>query len=135
MTSTFTRETPLENERMTRYLSLFALFGFGLTLAAMSAGCDSPSTSGPAGKGDNKGHSEMTEEQKEIAAELAKLPEADRKLAEEQKICPVTEEPLGSMGKPIKLTVEGKEVFICCASCEDKVKENPEKYLSKIGKE
>lgn len=58
--------------------------------------------------------------------------EADRVAARQQRICPVSGEPLGSMGKPIKLTVEGREVFICCASCEDALREDPEKYFAKI---
>jgi len=56
--------------------------------------------------------------------------DSDRVLARQQGICPVSGEPLGSMGKPIKLTVEGREVFICCAGCEDTLREDPEKYFS-----
>lgn len=58
--------------------------------------------------------------------------EADRQAAREQAICPVSGEPLGSMGKPIRLTVEGQEVFICCSGCEDALREDPQTYLSKI---
>lgn len=68
----------------------------------------------------------------EVAAELDKLPEADRELVAAQRICPVTGELLGSMGKPIRLTVDGREVFICCAGCEDSLREEPEKYFSKL---
>lgn len=68
----------------------------------------------------------------EVAAELAKLPEADRRLAAQQRICPVTEELLGSMGVPKKIVVEGREIFICCASCEDELRSKPEEYFSKI---
>jgi len=48
---------------------------------------------------------------------LSKLPEEDRKLAEEQKTCPVGHSALGSMGTPIKVDVGGKPVFICCEGC------------------
>ncbi len=58
--------------------------------------------------------------------------EADRTAAREQRVCPVSGEPLGSMGKPIKLTVEGREVFICCTGCEDTLREDPEKYFAKL---
>lgn len=68
----------------------------------------------------------------EVAAELAKLPEEDRQLAAKQRICPVADGLLGSMGTPKKLTVEGREVFICCESCEDKLRSDPEKYFAKI---
>lgn len=68
----------------------------------------------------------------EVAAELAKLPKEDRQLAVRQRICPVADGLLGSMGTPKKLTVEGREVFICCESCEDKLRSDPEKYFAKI---
>lgn len=58
--------------------------------------------------------------------------EADRAAAIRQQICPVSGEPLGSMGKPIKLDVEGREVFICCSGCEDSLREDPEKYFEKL---
>ena len=68
----------------------------------------------------------------EHLAEIAKLGRADRKAAREQKLCPVTELPLGSMGKPIKLTVEGEAVFLCCQGCVDEIKAEPRKYLNKL---
>ena len=77
-------------------------------------------------------HSHGHADDKEIAAELAKLSPEDRALAEKQKVCPVGGEPLGSMGAPIKLTVEGRELFICCEGCEDAVREDPEKYFRKL---
>ena len=68
----------------------------------------------------------------EIEQAMAQLSTEDRALARAQKVCPVTGEPLGSMGKPEKITVEGREVFICCAGCEDMIREDPEQYLSKL---
>ncbi len=53
----------------------------------------------------------------EIREAAPKLPEEDRKLAEEQKTCPVGNSALGSMGTPIKVDVGGKPVFICCEGC------------------
>src|SRR5262249_8193658 len=44
--------------------------------------------------------------------------EEDRLIVERQKNCPVTGEPLDSMGGPIKVTVNGRVVFICCKACE-----------------
>ena len=61
-----------------------------------------------------------------------KLDEADRKLAEKQKFCPVSGELLGSMGKPYKIKVKNRELFLCCDGCEDEVKKDPEKYLKKL---
>lgn len=71
----------------------------------------------------------------EIAEALAKLPEADRALAEQQKVCPVSEEPLGAMGTPIKLTVGDQTVFICCDGCRATIEAEPEKYLAKLKSE
>ena len=70
----------------------------------------------------------------EIEEALAKLSSEDRVLAEKQKICPVTEDPLGAMGMPIKLDVSGNTVFICCDHCEEKLRADPEKYLGKMRK-
>lgn len=56
----------------------------------------------------------------------------DESLIAFQKICPVTGQKLGSMGKPIKRTVLGKTVFLCCAGCIDKLEKNPQTYLAKL---
>jgi YHS domain-containing protein len=77
-------------------------------------------------------HGEMSTEVEEALAELS--PE-DRAAAEKQKTCPVSGDPLGSMGAPYKVTVEGRDVFLCCAGCEDAIKEDPEKYLAKLDEE
>lgn len=66
---------------------------------------------------------------------VAELPEAEQGAALEQKICPVSDEPIGSMGKPIKVPVEGQDVYVCCEGCVDMVKENPTKYLAKLKQE
>lgn len=65
----------------------------------------------------------------EVEEALAQLSPEDRLLAEQQKTCPVGKQLLGSMGTPIKLNIDGQDVFICCAGCEDSLRENPEKYL------
>lgn len=70
-----------------------------------------------------------------IAAALAKLSPEDQKAAHGQKICPVTGKPLGAMGVPKKVSVKGHYIFVCCPGCVDKVKENPELYLKKLGGE
>ena len=58
----------------------------------------------------------------------------DKLLAERQKLCPVTEEPLDSMGGPVKLVVEGRVVFICCKGCEARLRAKPGEYLKKLPK-
>jgi Cu(I)/Ag(I) efflux system membrane fusion protein len=63
---------------------------------------------------------------------IAKLAPADRALALAQGVCPITDQPLGSMGMPYKMFVEGQPVFLCCKGCEDEVKQNPKKVLNKL---
>jgi len=65
---------------------------------------------------------------------ISELPESEQAAALEQKICPVSDKPIGSMGKPIKVSLEGQDVFVCCEGCVDMVKEEPEKYLAKLNK-
>jgi len=67
-------------------------------------------------------------------AEIKKLPEADQKLAIAQMTCPIGEDNLGEMGMPIKIDLNGKPVFLCCAGCEKKAKADPEGTLAKISK-
>lgn len=68
-----------------------------------------------------------------IKAALAKLSDEDRALTEKQKICPVGDGLLGSMGAPYKTTLEdGTVVFLCCKGCEETLKKDPEKYLAKL---
>jgi hypothetical protein len=76
--------------------------------------------------------SESSEDNAEIEQALAKLSPEDQALAKKQKDCPVTGEPLGSMGKPIKVTVAGREAFVCCEGCVDELKENFAKYEGKL---
>lgn len=71
----------------------------------------------------------------EIEKALASLSPADREAALAQKVCPVSGEPLGAMGTPRKITVEGREVFICCEGCDEKLRANPEEYLAKLPEE
>jgi Cu(I)/Ag(I) efflux system membrane fusion protein len=58
--------------------------------------------------------------------------EEDRLLAAKQKICPVTGEPLDSMGGPVRVEVAGRVVFVCCKGCVESLRKEPAKYLSKL---
>jgi len=49
-----------------------------------------------------------------------------------QKTCPVTDEALGSMGKPIPVTVKGETIYVCCRGCTKKVQADPDQYLAKV---
>ncbi len=65
---------------------------------------------------------------------INQLPEEDRKLALAQSICPVTGNPLGEMGVPVKITLRGKTVFLCCKGCVGKAKADPDGTLKKLDK-
>lgn len=56
---------------------------------------------------------------------------SDELLISLQSTCPVSGQPLGSMGKPPKVTIGDKSLFVCCAGCTKKVKANAEQYLTK----
>jgi Cu(I)/Ag(I) efflux system membrane fusion protein len=56
----------------------------------------------------------------------------DRRLIERQKVCPVTGESLDAMGGPVRIVVDGRTVFVCCAACEKPLRKSPQKYLSKL---
>jgi hypothetical protein len=61
-----------------------------------------------------------------------RLTPQDLELVAKQKTCPVTDEPLDSMGGPVRMEVLGRVVFLCCAGCESTVRKNPQKYLAKL---
>ena len=65
---------------------------------------------------------------------INKLDEADRKLALEQKLCAVQGSHLGGMGKPFKVVLNGKTVFLCCDGCEEEAKAKPDETLAKLGR-
>jgi hypothetical protein len=72
-----------------------------------------------------------SKEEDKVAAVLATLEPEKRKLAEAQKYCPIHDAPLGSMGAPFELTIDGQLVFLCCDGCEKAAKKEPEKTLAK----
>ena len=59
-------------------------------------------------------------------------PNAPAIASKSQRTCPVTGEELGSMGKPIPVTVKGETILVCCQGCVKKVQANPDKYLAKV---
>ena len=112
------------------HLRVGSLLALSLVGFLWTAGCDKPSTK-PAG-GAN-----VSKEDKEAAAiaeSFAKLSAEDRKLAEQQKVCPVSDEKLGTMDAPIKVVVNGQTVFLCCAGCKEDIEKDPDKYLAKLKK-
>ena len=70
-----------------------------------------------------------------LSAELAKLSEEDRRLVAEQQFCPILpENKLGSMGPPVKVSLEGQPVFLCCAGCKQNAEAHPRATLAKVAK-
>ncbi len=96
--------------------------------AAPSAQPSPPSAQAPAPSEPKKAEADNAA----LPEGLTELPEADRALAVKQKICPVSDEPLGSMGKPVKVEVKGRTVFLCCDSCVADLKKEPDKFLAKL---
>ncbi|WLD13553.1 efflux RND transporter periplasmic adaptor subunit [Planctellipticum variicoloris] len=63
---------------------------------------------------------------------LAGLSAEDRRLAKRQEVCPVADLKLGTMGQPVRLSVDGKPVFLCCEACRKSLLSEPDKYLKKL---
>jgi len=93
---------------------------------------DGHSHDGHSHEGDHAGHDHGNDA--EIEAALAKLSPEDRKLAEAQKICPVSDHALGSMDAPVAVEVEGKKIWICCEGCRESLEKDPAKFMAKIEK-
>jgi Cu(I)/Ag(I) efflux system membrane fusion protein len=75
----------------------------------------------------------LTEEERKMRQRYEQLSLDDRKLVDQQRMCPVTEVPLLSMEVPIKLMVKGQPVFICCKGCKPDVEKTPDAVLKKVG--
>ena len=68
-----------------------------------------------------------------VAVERGKLGADDRALVDAQEWCVVsTDQRLGTMGTPIKLTIKGQPVFICCGGCRKKAEADPDKTIAKL---
>ena len=88
--------------------------------AALAAGCTESAPTPPMDRA------------AKIEAALDQLSPEDRVLADAQRLCPETDEPLGSMGVPIKVMVKGQPVFVCCKSCEKSALADPDATLKKV---
>lgn len=110
-------------------LSLFGLVAFAATLVGCSKDTAPPTVV----------EEEVVEEVEvpelspsDVTEAMAALSETDRTAALAQKVCPVSDQTLGSMGTPIKVTVKGRDVFLCCEACREKLEANPDEYLAKL---
>jgi uncharacterized protein (TIGR03000 family) len=68
----------------------------------------------------------------DVADALAQLSPEDRKAAQAQRYCAVqSENRLGAMGKPVKVKLKGREVFLCCQACVKQARRAPNQTLAK----
>jgi len=103
-------------------------------LVATFAGCSKQPAPAKSGAGPAK-TAAVDDEAVEITKAMAMLPDDERKVAEAQKVCPVGGGALGSMGMPYKVTVKGRDVYLCCEGCKDSIEKDPDKYLAKLDAE
>lgn len=74
-----------------------------------------------------------TDAEAKVKANLAKLGDDDRKLAEAQMFCAVeTDHRLGAMGVPIKVMLKDQPVFLCCKGCVQEAQADPDKTLAMV---
>lgn len=119
--------------RVSMFLSCLAVLVIAVGLSGCGGTDDSPPAADPPEANDGDEHAgQMMSASTDVEEALAELSPEDRTAAEKQRICPVTDEPLGSMGKPYKLTVQDRDVFLCCEMCKDAVTDEPDKYLAKL---
>jgi hypothetical protein len=119
--------------------------GLAVLLGALSlfslAGCGGPKETAPNAAhdakahdhGDDAGMSAKANEDADIRAERAKLGPEDQRLVATQEFCAIsTDARLGSMGPPVKVSVKGHPVFLCCKGCQKKALANPDKTLASV---
>ena len=71
--------------------------------------------------------------EKKIEAARAKLSPEDRALVDAQDFCVVhRNNKLGSMGVPLKLTIKGQPVFVCCKGCKGAAEDEPDATLKAV---
>lgn len=113
------------------------LLGVGLLALMGCSGPQAPSKPGSASAASaehspSHAHDHAAADGASVKASLAKLSDTDRVVAEKQRVCPVSDEPLGAMGIPRKVTVKGQDVFLCCDDCKEALTKDPDQYLAKL---
>ena len=117
---------------MTQSKSISGILILSLALVISCKNADEVETGSSGAVNDSSAQSGGSSKEDAVTATLAKLSDEDRVLAQKQKMCPVADEALGSMGVPLKFTVNDQVVFVCCEGCKKPVEEYPEKFLAKI---
>jgi hypothetical protein len=91
---------------------------------------DGPNLDGPKAENTKPGGASSLSA-KQLAA-IKQLPEAEQALALKQVVCPVGGGALGAMGKPFKVSFEGRSFYLCCDGCQDEVKADPKAIIAKL---
>lgn len=103
---------------------------FATFLSVVLVGCGGPDA--PQGKDAAEQAEHENHKHGDMEANLKELSDAERAAVKQQKTCPVSGETLGAMGKPVRVMVDGKEVWICCSACKEPLLKDPEKHLKKL---
>jgi hypothetical protein len=119
--------------------AMSGLSSLALVFVALSfTGCSKATAPAPSQTPANTAeHADATEPDDEVAKAIAELPEAERPIALAQKYCPVSamnggSSQLGSMGMPVKVTLDGKDVYLCCDGCKEEAEKDPAATLAKV---
>lgn len=114
------------NNRVMNFLSLAALVA---TFIIGSTGCRN--SGHDRGGHDHGGHKHSNHLKKSNDASTH-----DRSTASQKDyptdLCVVSNEKLGSMGKPIVVQHDDQEVRLCCKGCMEDFQEDPKKYLARL---
>jgi len=108
---------------------------FILAAAGLAVGCAGPvvTTAPQPTASTSAADSQVSEEEKEIQAQLAKLDPAERAAVEAQRWCAINSgERLGEMGPPVKVMLKGQAVYLCCKGCQKRAEADPDKALAKV---
>ena len=110
---------PNPEERIVRFTQVFAM------TPSMLPAMD------PMANGNERPSGLQRTPEKPPAVALADATSSDRPAIERQRTCPVTGSPLGEHGTPIKVSLGGRSLFVCCRGCIDKVLQQPDAYFQK----
>lgn len=119
---------------MSRFFAAVSVGISAALLSLVSGGCsDHPAASPLATSERPASPPTQRAEVDEVAAARKNLSAEDRVLVDAQEWCVVmTDERLGSMGPPVKLTIKGEPVFVCCKGCKKSAEANPDETLAKL---
>jgi YHS domain-containing protein len=68
--------------------------------------------------------------QQSVSVETATA--ADEAAIRAQSVCPVSGQRLGGMGTPLRVTINGQTLYVCCKGCVARVEKDPAKYFAKV---